>query len=125
MNGDLLQKVLCMHCDTQCLQPCSRPPPTHTSAGDSWTLMGKSGSISCAVTVALCCCVNVTMEGTSTLSLLLLLRSLKDQSSVFSEKAGKGEKKAVYVFWSRQPISQRDLKVRDNYRIRLGSFELT
>ena len=24
--------------------------PTHTSAGDSWTLMGKSGSVSCRVT---------------------------------------------------------------------------
>ena len=23
-------------------QPCSRPPPTHTSARDSWTLTGKS-----------------------------------------------------------------------------------
>lgn len=45
---------------------------------------------------------------------------------MFSQRRlGKGEKKAVYVFWSRQPISQRDLKVRDNYRIRLASFELT
>ena len=34
------------HFCTQCLQPCSRPPPTHTSAGDSWTIMGKSGSVS-------------------------------------------------------------------------------
>ena len=42
-NGDLLQKVPCMHCCTQCPQPCSRPPPTHASAGDSWTLTGKSG----------------------------------------------------------------------------------
>ena len=24
-------------------QPCSRPPPTHTSAGDPWTPTGKSG----------------------------------------------------------------------------------
>ena len=31
-------------------QPCSRPPPTHASAGDSWTLPGKSGSVSCGVT---------------------------------------------------------------------------
>ena len=31
-------------------QPCSRPPPTHASAGDSWTLTGKSGSVSCGVT---------------------------------------------------------------------------
>ena len=29
--------------------PASRPPPTLTSARDSWTLMGKSGSISCGV----------------------------------------------------------------------------
>ena len=39
-----LQKVSCMHCHTQCPWPCTRPPPTH--AGDSWTLMGKSGSVS-------------------------------------------------------------------------------
>ena len=49
-NGDLLQKVPCMHCCTQCPQPCSRPPLTHASAGDSWTLTGKSGSVSCGVT---------------------------------------------------------------------------
>ena len=45
-NGDLLHKVPCTHCCTQCPQPCSRPPPTHASARDSWTLMGKSGSVS-------------------------------------------------------------------------------
>ena len=49
-NGDLLQKVPCTHCYTQCPQPCSRPPPTHTSAGDSWTLRGMCGSVSCGVT---------------------------------------------------------------------------
>ena len=49
-NGDLLQKVPCTHCCTQCPQPCSRPPPTHASAGDSWTLTGRSGSVSCGVT---------------------------------------------------------------------------
>ena len=49
-NGDLLQKVLCMRCHTQCPQPCSRPLPTHPSAADSWTLTGKSGSVSCGVT---------------------------------------------------------------------------
>ena len=27
-NGDLLQKVPCRHCCTQCPRPCSRPPPT-------------------------------------------------------------------------------------------------
>ena len=31
---------------TLCLQPCSRLPPTHASAGDSWTLPGKSGWVS-------------------------------------------------------------------------------
>ena len=49
-NGDLLQKVPCTHCYTQCPQPCSRPPPTHTSSEDSWTLLGKSGSVSCGIT---------------------------------------------------------------------------
>ena len=44
-NGDLLQKVSCMYCYTQCPQTCSRPPPTHASARDSCTLMGKSGSV--------------------------------------------------------------------------------
>ena len=48
-NGDLLQKVPSMHCYTQCPQPCSRPPLTHASMGDSWTLTGKSGSVSCGV----------------------------------------------------------------------------
>ena len=45
-NGDLLQKIPCMHCYTQCPQPCRRPLPTHASAGDSWTLTGKSVSVS-------------------------------------------------------------------------------
>ena len=49
-NGDLLQKVPCRHCYTQCPQPCSRPLPTHSSARDSWTVTGKSGSVSCGVT---------------------------------------------------------------------------
>ena len=43
-NGDLLQKVPCTHCYTQCPQPGSRPLLTHTCIEDSWTLMGKSGS---------------------------------------------------------------------------------
>ena len=51
-NSDLLQKAPCRHCCTQWPPPCSRPPPTHTPAGDSWTLMGKSGSISCGVTAS-------------------------------------------------------------------------
>ena len=49
-NGDLLQKVSCMYCYTQWPQPCSRPPPTHDSAGDSWTPTCKSGTVSCGVT---------------------------------------------------------------------------
>ena len=49
-SGDFLQKVPCTHCHTQCPQPCSRPLLTHASTGDSWTLTGKSGSVSCGVT---------------------------------------------------------------------------
>ena len=49
-NGNLLQKVPCRHCYTQCPQPCSRPLLTHASARDSWTLTSKSGSVSCGVT---------------------------------------------------------------------------
>ena len=49
-SGGLLQKVLCVHCHTQCLRPCSRPPQTHASTGDSGTLMGKSGSVFWGVT---------------------------------------------------------------------------
>ena len=48
-NGDLLQKVPCTHCYTQCPQPFSRPILTHTSVKGSWTLMGKSGSVSSGV----------------------------------------------------------------------------
>ena len=36
-------------------QLCSRPSPTHTSAGHSWTLTGKSGSVSCGVTAPFSC----------------------------------------------------------------------
>ena len=43
---DLLQKVPCRHRYIQCPQPCSRPPPTHTSTGDSRTPTGKSGTVS-------------------------------------------------------------------------------
>ena len=49
-NGDLLQKVPCMHCCTECPQPCSGPLSIHASAGDSWTLRGKSGLVSFGVT---------------------------------------------------------------------------
>ena len=46
-NDNLLQKVPCC---SQCPHPWSRPPLTHTSAGNSWTLMDMSGSASCGVT---------------------------------------------------------------------------
>ena len=49
-NGDLLQKIPCIHCYTQCPQPCCRPLQTYTLVGDSRTLMCKSGSVSCGVT---------------------------------------------------------------------------
>ena len=44
-NGDLIQKVLCTHCHTQCFWPRSSPLLTRASAKDSWTLSGKSGSV--------------------------------------------------------------------------------
>ena len=49
-NGNLLQKIPCRLCYTQCSQPCSRPSPTHTFPRDSWTLTGNSGSVFCWVT---------------------------------------------------------------------------
>ena len=56
-NGDLLQKVPCrekkkgpLHALLHSVPPtCSRPPPTHASARDFWTLTDKSGSVSCGV----------------------------------------------------------------------------
>ena len=41
------------HICTQCPWLCSRPLLTHASTGDSWTLTGKSGSVSCGVTAPL------------------------------------------------------------------------
>ena len=49
-SGDVLQMVSCMHCHTQCLWSCIRLLLTHASTGDSWTLTGKSGLVSCGVT---------------------------------------------------------------------------
>ena len=40
-NGYLLQKDPYMYCYTYSSQPCSRPLPTHTSTGDSWTSPGQ------------------------------------------------------------------------------------
>ena len=40
-----------MYCYSPCPQPCSRPPPTHAYIRDSWTPTGKSGTVSCGVTV--------------------------------------------------------------------------
>ena len=41
-----------MQVHTQCPWPCSRPPLTHSSTGDSWTITGKSGSVSCRITAS-------------------------------------------------------------------------
>ena len=49
-NGNLLLKVPCMHCCTQCPRPWSRPLLTHASIRDPWTLTGKFGWVSCGVT---------------------------------------------------------------------------
>ena len=38
------------HACTAPLSTPSQPPSTHTSTGDSWTLTGKSGAVSCGVT---------------------------------------------------------------------------
>ena len=54
-NGNLVQKVPCIHCCTQGPQHYSRPLLTHASTGDSWTLMGKSGSVTCGVTAPFFC----------------------------------------------------------------------
>ena len=35
--------ILCIYCYTHCPQPWRRPPPTHASAGDSWTLWASLG----------------------------------------------------------------------------------
>ena len=42
-NGNLLQKVPCTHCYTQCPKPCRRPPLTHASTRDSWTFTVNLG----------------------------------------------------------------------------------
>ena len=49
-HGDLFQKLPCTHCYTQCLPPCNRPRWSHASTGDTWTLTGKSESVSYGVT---------------------------------------------------------------------------
>ena len=49
-NDNLLQKTPFIYYYTQCPQTYSRPPPTYASVGDSWTLTGKSGSVSYGVT---------------------------------------------------------------------------
>ena len=48
VNGYFLQEGLChtQVCSTQSLCPCGRPLLTHTSAGDTQTLKGRSGSVS-------------------------------------------------------------------------------
>ena len=43
-NGNLFQRVPCMHCYAHCPHLCSRPLPTHAFGGDTQTLTGKSGA---------------------------------------------------------------------------------
>ena len=47
-NGDLPQRIPCMYCYSPCPQPCNRPPPTHTFAGDSQTPTGESPAGHCS-----------------------------------------------------------------------------
>ena len=54
-NGDLLQKIPYTYCYTHCPKSCSKAPPTHISTGDSLTLLGKSGSVSCGVSAPFSC----------------------------------------------------------------------
>ena len=42
-DGYLLQMVPFRHFHTQCPRPCSRPPLTHASTGDFWTLIASLG----------------------------------------------------------------------------------
>ena len=49
-NGNLLQKDLCPLCCIECPWPNSRALSTHSSFRDSWTFIGKSGSVSCGDT---------------------------------------------------------------------------
>ena len=49
-NGNLLPKAPCRHCCIQCPKRCSRPLLTHASTRGSWTLVGKSGSVSFQLT---------------------------------------------------------------------------
>ena len=44
-NGNILQKVTCTHCPTQCSRLCSRPPLAQASTetpGHSWASLGQS-----------------------------------------------------------------------------------
>ena len=43
-NCDLFQKIPWIYCYSHCPQSYSRPLLTHASTGDSWTLLGRSGS---------------------------------------------------------------------------------
>ena len=50
-SKELMPALCSSHdCCIQCCCPCSRPLSTHASTRDSWTLKGKSGSVSCGIT---------------------------------------------------------------------------
>ena len=42
-NDNLFPKLLGLHCHIQRHRPCSRPPPTHASTGDSWHSQASLG----------------------------------------------------------------------------------
>ena len=86
-NGDLLQKVPCTRCCTQCPQPCSRPPSTHASTGDSWTLMGKSGSVSCGSLVLVHTRFCLCLQESASLSFVSSKGSMVELMATSSKRA--------------------------------------
>ena len=49
-------------CCIPCPWACSRPLSTHMSSRDSWTLTGKSGSVSCGVTAPFACALQQSVS---------------------------------------------------------------
>ena len=98
-NGDLLQNIPCTQCHTQCPQPCSRPLLTLACFRDSWTLTGKSESVSCWVTAPF-------LLGPGAHKVLSVLsKSLFPQSCVSSGSSMLGlmatsSKRAYVMLWS-------------------------
>ena len=60
---------------------------THDSAGDSWTLTGKSGSVSCGVTAPFSWVLVCTD----------IHKIIKNRSGLLRDSSGDGYKREVYV----------------------------